>query len=1236
MLAGSTPAQAIGAVTIDPVACSAVGDAVTVNVSSSSDFAGDTLTVTVDGTILGASAPAIAGGETLSFSGTYTPVAAGPHNIRGAVTDGASIELSAADMPFTTGAPGSCGGGGGGPVLTAPAAIANLAGTAGDQQITLTWSAPADGGDAIVDYIVEMSEAGGPYAVVNDGTNPATGAVVTGLLNGTNYTARVAAVNMTGTAAWSNITGTLTPAAPTPPATTPSQEPSNTPSQEPSNTPSQEPSKKPVVCPTGYNLVGETCKPDLGEVTVVYAPGPKGGTLVWTRTGKAPATSTTVTVVGCGMSTSYTSEGDSVSVPSTCADAKQTNFTATVTVSAEGASVTGTGTFSYNTTDGKVGSPVVMTAVRDLAVTPTPKTLTVTWKAPKDGEPTGYRVSATDGARPYLIKTVAGLSHTFTGLTPGKRHIVTVTPLIEGAGPTVNGPDSTTDGTTIKPTLQIVQDYAADGQATLVANAVLVTDVSVQRRTLNGDWVSVRETADRTTDGDAITFTVALKNTRTLRLVGVDPDGDPIKSETVKMNQSSRPKIEVTTAVNETADGMLITWSDLDAQGLDVNGYTVASRAMGAFGGDGTSVKVGATATTATLTSLKAGLYQVTVTAKLDSGEETTTTVSDILVLGKLPFAVTASEWAPTTYWNVTPKLPADGTLGLTESKYTGWRVTCANKNGALEAVTYPFNTSTAVIPVTAATLPGEYTCNLELVLPNTNAGARQVATTTVTLREPERVTAVRELAGTTNKNADIIVKWDSPEKGKVSHYLVRWNKVGKTGFFEARVNDLTYNITDLPVATSYVVKVIPIGIDERTGPATSITVTTVTPGITIAQSFANADSTATIVADAASVTAVSVERRTKAGTWVIAGELERTYDGDRITFKVGLKNTRVLRLTGTSAGKTVTTDEFTITKDTLPTLAATGTVNGTSVKAAWTNLDSLGADVAEYTVTLERWQGIGPFQSGDDTAVTATAAGTASGITLNDVPGGVYSMTVTATLDSDQTVTSDDVTITRADTPTFTVTAAPVDASDWRLAPKISDVASSWSGTPFDAWLSVCSRGTTESTPGEYNMRALSGPDMFLLSTSLGTSFAGEYTCTLSATSSMDSRDPLLVATTTVTVGAKPVSGTTVTGTLEARSTVRAAQARPTVVSAGTVRADVNAPGRYADFVVAVQGPDEKWTVLGTVRAKDGVVRVEFTATRSGMYTVRLTDRDSRIARYVAFTVNAVNNDAQPEDTPR
>lgn len=86
--------------------------------------------------------------------------------------------------------------------------------TAGDAQVTVTWSAPStDGGSPITGYVVTPSIGGVVQAPV---ASPGTGTskTVTGLTNGTTYTFTVAAVNDVGTGAASAASAAATPRAP--------------------------------------------------------------------------------------------------------------------------------------------------------------------------------------------------------------------------------------------------------------------------------------------------------------------------------------------------------------------------------------------------------------------------------------------------------------------------------------------------------------------------------------------------------------------------------------------------------------------------------------------------------------------------------------------------------------------------------------------------------------------------------------------------------------------------------------------------------------------------------------------------------------------------------------------------------------------------------------------------------------------------------------------------------------
>lgn len=102
---------------------------------------------------------------------------------------------------------------------TAPGAPTGLTPTAGNTQVSLSWTAPvSNGGSAITDYLVEYKLASEPttWTTFADGTSTNTTATVTSLSNGSSYNFRVSAINAIGTSTPSS-TATTTPIVPTAP-----------------------------------------------------------------------------------------------------------------------------------------------------------------------------------------------------------------------------------------------------------------------------------------------------------------------------------------------------------------------------------------------------------------------------------------------------------------------------------------------------------------------------------------------------------------------------------------------------------------------------------------------------------------------------------------------------------------------------------------------------------------------------------------------------------------------------------------------------------------------------------------------------------------------------------------------------------------------------------------------------------------------------------------------------------
>lgn len=96
---------------------------------------------------------------------------------------------------------------------TAPGQVTGLTATPASGQVALSWTAPATGGSAITDYVVQFRTGAAAFAAFADGVSTGTTATVTGLTNGTAYDFRVAAVNAVGTGVFS-ATAASTPAVP--------------------------------------------------------------------------------------------------------------------------------------------------------------------------------------------------------------------------------------------------------------------------------------------------------------------------------------------------------------------------------------------------------------------------------------------------------------------------------------------------------------------------------------------------------------------------------------------------------------------------------------------------------------------------------------------------------------------------------------------------------------------------------------------------------------------------------------------------------------------------------------------------------------------------------------------------------------------------------------------------------------------------------------------------------------
>ena len=139
------------------------------------------------------------GSETVTVSGTTT--ASGITTVNSATLT--IIDNETPNNPPTATPSPSTGGGGGLPPPSnpMPSAPRNLVAIGGDEQVTLTWDAPEDAAAAaITDYEYRIDGKGRWISIGSTDTTY----TVTGLVNGTEYTFEVRAVNRNGTSRASN------------------------------------------------------------------------------------------------------------------------------------------------------------------------------------------------------------------------------------------------------------------------------------------------------------------------------------------------------------------------------------------------------------------------------------------------------------------------------------------------------------------------------------------------------------------------------------------------------------------------------------------------------------------------------------------------------------------------------------------------------------------------------------------------------------------------------------------------------------------------------------------------------------------------------------------------------------------------------------------------------------------------------------------------------------------------
>ena len=298
---------------------------------------------------------------------------------------------------------------------TVPAAPTSVVATAGNAQATVSWTAPDNGGDPILDYTV-TSNPSGITTVVNGSTTSAT---VTGLTNGVTYTFSVVARNDVGSGPVSAASNPVTPAA-VPGA------------------------------PTGVVATAGN-----GQAGVNWAAPPANG---------SPISAYTVTSNPGGITTTV---GGSTTSATVTGLSNGTSYTFTVTAT------NGAGTGPASSPSNAVTPAAVPGAPTNVVAGAGNGQASVSWTAPPDnGSPiSGYTVASNPGG---ITTTVGGstTSATVTGLSNGTSYTFTVT-ATNGAG--TGQPSAPSNAVVPTPPVPTVTQVSPDSGPTTGGTSITIT-----------------------------------------------------------------------------------------------------------------------------------------------------------------------------------------------------------------------------------------------------------------------------------------------------------------------------------------------------------------------------------------------------------------------------------------------------------------------------------------------------------------------------------------------------------------------------------------------------------------------------------------------------------------------------------------------------------------------------------------------------------------------------------------
>ena len=680
-----------------------------------------------------------------------------------------------------------------------PLAPGSLTLASAHTELGVSWDAPDNQGASITGYTLQWKSGAQQYASTRQATTTSTSHTITGLTNGTDYTARVRAANSEGSGAWATATGT--------PATTP---------DAPTDVTAGSLNRSLMVnwtapvddggsAVTNYALLVQQKSLISGSVLASAVIGVPGSSL--TADGRHQVAVQAIESGSGDRVGGQQAQGANQPATSMVVKNLYNDVTYEVTVQAE--NIIGRGPSS----EAAEGTPTAQSPSAPAAptVTSANASLSLSWDAPASNgaDISGYAVQWKSGAQNFSSArqaASASTSFTITGLTNDTTYTVRLR-ATNSVGD--SGWSSTATGTPAaqRPSTPSAPRVSSDNESLDVswsapaANGASITGYTVQWKSGDQQFSSSRQATSTTT---SYTITGLTNDTTyTVRVRATNSVDDSAWSSTTTGTPETQPPSAPSSLTLDPGNGTLgVSWSVPAANGSQITGYRVQWKS-GAQ--EFSSSRQSSTASTSyTIRSLTNDTtYTVRVRALYSAGSGEWSPVSSGAPAAQPPSAPAApSLTADNAALRVSWSAPASNGASI-----TGYAVQW--KSGAQEfSSSRQASSTSASYRISGLTNDTTYTVRVRAVNSAGSGAWSAESSGSPAAQAPAAPNAPRVTGG----NTTLAVSWSAPAANgaSITGYGVQWRSSaqGFSGSRQASASSTSHTITGLTNDTTYIVRV--------------------------------------------------------------------------------------------------------------------------------------------------------------------------------------------------------------------------------------------------------------------------------------------------------------------------------------------------------------------------------------------------------------------------------------------